>query len=54
MVFNFKESMPIVLALGNPKLKDRHWTQIKQTIGTEEELEKMEFTLDQLVNLKVA
>lgn len=32
MVFDFKDTMPIVLALGNNKLQPRHWNQIKETI----------------------
>ncbi|VVC38387.1 Dynein heavy chain, domain-2,Dynein heavy chain domain,Dynein heavy chain, P-loop containing D4 domain,P- [Cinara cedri] len=29
----FKEHMPIVLTLGNPGLKDRHWEKISEIIG---------------------
>jgi hypothetical protein len=33
MVFDFRETMPIVEALGNKNLKHEHWTDIKVILG---------------------
>ena len=33
LVFDFRETMPIVEALGNKNLKVEHWTEIKTIIG---------------------
>lgn len=47
--------MPIVSSLGNQRLQDRHWEQIRQTINTEFELNhSRQFTLGQLIQLNVA
>ena len=35
LVFDFKETMPIVEALGNPYLKEVHWNEIKETLATQ-------------------
>lgn len=53
-VRQFKDTMPIVLALGNSKLQPRHWTQIKEIMKTELELEKKEFTLGQIIENRAA
>jgi len=48
--------MPIVGALGNRYLEDYHWSEIKQLLNMEAydfELEDMQFTLGQLVQLDV-
>lgn len=29
----FKEHMPVILTLGNPHLKSRHWEQISEIVG---------------------
>lgn len=30
---DFKENMPVILTLGNPCLKSRHWEQISEIVG---------------------
>ncbi|KAJ8670547.1 hypothetical protein QAD02_001806, partial [Eretmocerus hayati] len=30
---NFKERMPVIMTLGNPGLKERHWMQISEIVG---------------------
>jgi len=30
---DFKEHMPVILTLGNPSLKSRHWEQISEIVG---------------------
>lgn len=32
-VTDFKKAMPIIIALRNPSLKQRHWVQLKLLIG---------------------
>jgi dynein heavy chain len=54
MVFEFKETMPIVTALGNRSLKGYHWEEIKQTLKVEYPMENMDFTLGTLINWNVA
>lgn len=55
LVFDFKETMPIVVALGNKHLKEVHWAEIKAVSGTENfPLEAKQFTLGELVDLGVA
>jgi dynein heavy chain len=54
LVFDFKETMPIVEALGNKNLKDEHWNEIKVIINTEYELEKKEFKLGKLIEFNVS
>ena len=33
LVYDFKDTMPVVLALRNRHLKDYHWKEIKEIIG---------------------
>ena len=33
MVYQFKDTMPVVVALRNKDLKDYHWSEIKRIIG---------------------
>ena len=40
LVFDFKETMPIVAALGNKHLKEEHWAEIKEVSGTSFPLEE--------------
>jgi hypothetical protein len=55
LVFDFQETMPIVVALGNKHLKDVHWQEIKAVSGTTAfPLEAKRFTLGELVDLGVA
>lgn len=30
---DFKEHMPVILTLGNPSLKSRHWEQVSEIVG---------------------
>lgn len=58
LVREFKSTMPIVTALGNKKLQDIHWEEIKQTINMDDEnadfvLEEKQFTLGQLIGFEV-
>ena len=53
-VIQFKETMPVVEALSNKRLKDVHWKEIKEVIGTELPLEERNFTLDTLITLNAA
>lgn len=53
-VMQFKETMPVVEALGNRKLKAVHWEEIKQIINTDIKLEDREFTLENLLSLDTA
>ena len=55
MVFQFKETMPIVVALGNKYLEKVHWDEIYILLGEPNiNLEDREFNLGQLINLNVA
>lgn len=55
MVFQFKETMPIVVALGNKYLEKVHWDEIYILLGEPDiNLEDREFNLGQLINLNVA
>jgi hypothetical protein len=36
LVFDFRETMPIVEALGNHNLQEVHWTTIKNVLGVED------------------
>lgn len=29
----FKEHMPVIVTLGNPSLKNRHWEQVSEIVG---------------------
>jgi hypothetical protein len=55
LVFDFRETMPIVEALGNRYLeKTVHWPMIKTILGTDYPLEDLLFNLGELIELKVA
>ena len=55
IVWDFKETMPIVEALGNKHLQDFHWQEIKQIIHYEHfPLEEKQFTLGELIKMDVA
>jgi len=55
MVFDFKETMPIVEALGNKNLQEEHWQEIKSILNIQNfPLEEKQFTLGQLVEFHVA
>ena len=51
LVDTFKGAMPIVVALRNENLTDRHWREIKDLIQHEFDINDPEFTLDSLVQM---
>ncbi|KAM4694195.1 dynein axonemal heavy chain 14 [Discoglossus pictus] len=51
-VMDFKESLPIVVALRNPCLQARHWDAIQDTIGKQLNRDK-NFTLEDLLELRI-
>lgn len=56
LVFDFRETMPIVEALGNKNLKVEHWTEIKNIIGLPSDypMEEKHFNLGELIGFGVA
>ncbi|XP_060048420.1 dynein axonemal heavy chain 14 isoform X2 [Erinaceus europaeus] len=51
-VLDFKQELPIIIALGNPCLKPRHWETLKKIIGQSVSLDK-NCTVENLVALKM-
>jgi len=46
LVFEFKDTIPVVVALRNPALREAHWIAIKEDIiGKEFDIEDEQFTL---------
>jgi len=56
LVFDFRETMPIVEALGNKNLKVEHWTDIKNILSLPSEYPREErlFNLGELIGFNVA
>jgi dynein heavy chain, axonemal len=56
LVFDFRETMPIVEALGNKNLKVEHWTDIKTILNLPSEypMEERQFNLGELIGFNVA
>lgn len=56
LVFDFRETMPIVEALGNKdNLKPYHWEEIKTILNIPDfQLEDLQFNLGQLIEFNVA
>lgn len=57
LVGNFKSAMPIVQALGNDKLEDYHWVQIKEALDIQDPnfpLEEKTFTLGALIKFDLS
>ena len=52
IVYEFKDTMPVVIALRNKHLKEHHWKDIKEQIGQEFELDD-DFTLQDLIEMDV-
>jgi len=52
MVFDFKDTMPVVVALRNKDLHDYHWDEIKKIIGREFTITE-DFTLKDLIDMDV-
>jgi len=54
LVNTFKEAMPIVTALRNDKLTERHWDEIKTLIKQKElDVNRDDFTLKSLIDMDV-
>ena len=53
MVETFKGAMPIVSALRNPNLNEKHWTDINNLIDGEIDVTVEGFTLQSLIDLDV-
>ena len=53
-VFEFKATMPIVIALGNKNLMDDHWNDIKEVSKIDLELENKDFCLGELIERNIA
>lgn len=51
-VTEFKQELPIIMALGNPCLKPRHWETLQGIIGKSVSLDK-NCTVEDLLALKV-
>ncbi|KAM6217436.1 dynein axonemal heavy chain 14 [Rhynchocyon petersi] len=51
-VMNFKQELPIIIALGNPDLKSRHWAAIQEITGKSVPFDK-NFTVENLLSLKM-
>jgi dynein heavy chain len=52
-VLQFKNTLPVVVALRNKALKERHWAMITEMIGQELNLEAEDFTLGALLEMGV-
>ena len=52
LVFDFKDTMPVVVALRNKDLKEYHWEEIKRIIGKPFVIDD-DFTLRSLIALDV-
>ncbi|XP_044772138.1 dynein axonemal heavy chain 14 [Neomonachus schauinslandi] len=51
-VTEFKQEVPIITALGNPRLKPRHWAALQEVIGKSVSLDK-DCTIENLLALKM-
>ncbi|XP_077659064.1 dynein axonemal heavy chain 14 [Urocitellus parryii] len=51
-VMDFKQHLPIITALGNPCLKQRHWEALQEIIGKSINLDK-NCTVENLLSLKI-
>nr|XP_054364461.1 dynein axonemal heavy chain 14 [Mirounga angustirostris] len=51
-VTEFKQEVPIIMALGNPRLKPRHWVALQEVIGKSVSLDK-DCTIENLLALKM-
>ena len=59
LVLEFKETMPVVVALGNKRLQKVHWEDIKAILNVEDPLEDeeylmKEFSLGKLIEMNAA
>lgn len=53
LVYEFKDTIPVVTALRNPALTQAHWRQIKEMIGYDFDISEPDFTLQSLIDLDV-
>jgi dynein heavy chain, axonemal len=54
MVWQFKDTMPVVIALRSEYLTQEHWNDIKNILQSDFSIDDPEFTLKKLLDLKVA
>lgn len=45
LVFEFRDTMPVVMALRNKNLRPHHWVEIKECIGKPFDIDDEAFTL---------
>ncbi|XP_067884712.1 dynein axonemal heavy chain 6-like [Heterodontus francisci] len=50
-VFDFKETLPVIVALRNPRLESQHWDAIEYTIGRS--IKDKSLTLESLTKLRI-
>jgi dynein heavy chain len=53
LVDTFKGAMPIVVALRNENLSEKHWQEIKDLIQHDFDINDAEFSLDSLIQMNV-
>lgn len=53
-ILDFKKALPIIIALRNPNLKTRHYSQLKLLIGYDLIVEKEKITMSVLLNADVS
>ena len=51
IVESFKKTMPLITDLRNPAMRQRHWAQLMDHIGTRFDPSGESFTLDSVINL---
>ena len=54
IVWEFKDTIPVVVALRSPYLLENHWGEIKLLVKSEFDVNDDTFTLYKLLNLNVA
>ena len=52
-VDTFRQAMPVVLSLKNDDLSEYHWNEIKRLLKVKFDMENREFSLNELIELKV-
>lgn len=53
LVYEFKDTIPVVIALRNPALTEDHWREIKELIDYEFDIKNSDFTLQTLIDFNV-
>ncbi|XP_008209980.1 dynein heavy chain 2, axonemal [Nasonia vitripennis] len=52
-VDNFRRTLPLIIDLKNPAMRDRHWTKVMQSMGTDFDQKSDEFTLDAIAAMQM-